>query len=136
MQAGVEHQRGSKASEPSSSSADAVIPGLQLPNHVFDGCGECFIAADENKKKAESSLYSNTGLMALTCCHDRVLFMVNLQDAGEKQYNALALIQALFDELPLQWKTGILYDIGCQLHKSVLKACFVLQYTLTSGQSY
>lgn len=135
MRVAVEYQRGLKTSDASSSSDDAVLPGLQLPNHVFDGCGERFIAADESKKKAESSLYSDTGLMALTCRHDRVIFMVNLQDAGEKQYNALALIQALFDELPPKWKVGILYDIGCQLHKSIRKAsasplCCILVWIL------
>ncbi len=64
------------------------------------------------------------GLMALVCHHDRIIFMVNLHDAGEKQYNALAIIKQLFIELPPVWNVGILYDIGCQLHKSIKKVCF------------
>lgn len=100
---------------------DLVLPGLHLPNYVFESCGSCFTAADETKKKAESLLYANTGLMALTCHHNCVISMVNLHDAGEKQYNALALIRALFDELPSDWNLGLLYNIGCQLDKSIMK---------------
>ena len=102
---------------------DAVLPGLQLPNHVFDGCSGHFFAAKESNKKADSSVFSDTGLMALVCRHDRIIFMVNLHDAGEKQYTVLAMIKQVFLELPKVWNVGILYDIGCQLHKSITKVC-------------
>ena len=62
--------------------------------------------------------------MALICMHDRVLYLANITSAGEKQYYAVALLMALFGGLPSWWKAGILYNIGCQLHRSVLKACF------------
>ena len=103
---------------------DAVIPGLQLANHIYDGCTDRFIAADESKPKAEASIFSDTGLMALTCRHDHVISLVNLHDAGEKQYNAIALIEQLFRELPEDWNVGILYDIGCQLDRSIKKVYF------------
>jgi hypothetical protein len=102
---------------------DAVLPGLELQNHIFEGCTDRFKAAKGSYEKAESSIFADTGLMSLTCRHDRVIFMVNLHDAGERQYNALALIQQLFLELPENWNVGILYDIGCQLHRSITKVC-------------
>lgn len=105
----------------SANEEDRTLPGLQIPNHVYDSCTSRFIAADESNAKAEASIFSDTGLMALVCRHDRVLFMVNLHDAGEKQYNALALINRLFLELPPTWRVGVLYDIGCQLHNSIVK---------------
>jgi hypothetical protein len=124
----VENKRHSCSDHPLADDQDAVLPGLQLPNHVFDGCNDSFFAAKESNRKADSSTFSDTGLMALVCRHDRVIFMVNLHDAGEKQHNALALIKQLFLELPEVWNVGILYDIGCQLHKSITK--------VTSFQSF
>jgi hypothetical protein len=104
---------------------DAVLPGLELQNHIFEGCTDRFKAAKGSYEKAESPIFSDTGLMSLTCRHDRVIFMVNLHDAGERQYNALALIEQLFLELPAFWNVGILYDIGCQLHRSITKVCIL-----------
>jgi len=95
--------------------------GLSMPSYVYDGCSSRFIAANESKPKAEASLFEDTGLMALTCRHDRVLFMATLTDPGERQYNALALLKALFRGLPSYWRVGVLYDIGCQVHRSMVK---------------
>ncbi|KAF9506005.1 hypothetical protein BS47DRAFT_1305820 [Hydnum rufescens UP504] len=53
--------------------------------------------------------------------HDRVLYLANITSPGEKQYYAVTLLMALFQGLPSWWKAGILYDIGCQLHRSTLK---------------
>ena len=63
--------------------------------------------------------------MSLLCRHDRVLWVVNMTSAGEKQHYALALIQRLFDHLPPNMTVGILYDIGCQLHRSCEKWGFL-----------
>jgi len=120
---------------------EEVVPGLSMPNYVYEGCSTRFTAAKESNKKAEASVFSDTGLMALTCRHDRVLFMVNLKDAGEKQYNALALLERLFKELPTNWQVGVCYDIGCQLHRSITKVplhqLIDVQYPLTySAQHY
>ena len=100
---------------------NATLNGLHLPNYVYDECTSRFVAANESQRKAEAAIFSDTGLMALTCRHDRVLFLVNLRDPGEKQYNALALLNRLFSELPVAWRVGVLYDIGCQMHKSIIK---------------
>jgi hypothetical protein len=57
-----------------------------------------FFAADEDNKKAETSVFSDTGLMAMVCRHDQVLFMANLRESGEKRYYPLA--QAAFPGAP------------------------------------
>jgi len=98
------------------------MPGLFMPNYIYSTCGAHFLAAGELNKKAEASVFEDTGLMALVCRHDRPLFMVTLQDPGERQYNVIALAKRYFKELPPQWRVGFLYDIGCQLHQSIIKA--------------
>lgn len=120
----VEKKRGNLPA--SANHEDTVLPGLKMANHVYDSCTSRFIAADESSAKAEASIFADTGLMALVCRHDQVLFMVNLHDAGEKQYNALALLKRLFTELPPTWRVGVLYDIGCQLHNSIVKVGHLL----------
>ena len=48
-----------------------------------------------------------------------------MRTAGEKQFYAIALIRKLFSHLPLAATVGVLYDIGCQLHRSALKWGFL-----------
>ncbi|KZV88479.1 hypothetical protein EXIGLDRAFT_583717, partial [Exidia glandulosa HHB12029] len=40
---------------------------------------------------------------------------------GERQHFALALLRKLASELPTTWKIGVLYDIACQLSRSIEK---------------
>lgn len=63
--------------------------------------------------------------MALLCRHDRPLFLVNMTSAGERQHYALALLEKLFQHIPTSMRIGLLYDIGCQLHRSCLKHGFL-----------
>jgi hypothetical protein len=102
---------------------DSTLPGLGLPEHIYSGCKKRFFAANEDNKKGETSVFSDTRLMAMVCHHDRILFVVNLQDSGEKRYYAHTLLKRLFQELPASWTAGILYDIGCQLHRTITKVC-------------
>ncbi|KZT31656.1 hypothetical protein SISSUDRAFT_994830 [Sistotremastrum suecicum HHB10207 ss-3] len=51
-----------------------------------------------------------------------------MTSAGEKQYYALALIKKVFEHLPDDAKIGVLYDIGCQLHRSCVKWGFLNEY--------
>ncbi|KAJ7097299.1 hypothetical protein B0H15DRAFT_763575, partial [Mycena belliarum] len=51
--------------------------------------------------------------MGLLCRHDRVLWLVNMHSAGEKQFNVIALIEQLFQEIPLDVRVGLLYDVIC-----------------------
>jgi Kyakuja-Dileera-Zisupton transposase len=101
-------------------------PGLRVPESVLNECKESFVAADSNRVKASTLFFSDTGLMALLCRHDRVLWLVNMTSAGEKQHYVLCLLQKLFQHLPPKMRIGLLYDIGCQLHRSCLVyRCFM-----------
>jgi hypothetical protein len=94
---------------------------MPVSSEVLDDCERSFTAAQESRTKASKSFFEDTGLMALLCRHDRVLFLANIQSVGEKQHYALALLNSLFQELPGDWVVGVLYDIGCQLHRSCEK---------------
>ena len=65
---------------------DFYEPDMKVPASVLDGCHESFAAADEKRRKASTNFFSDTGLMALLCRHDRVLWLVNMTSAGEKQH--------------------------------------------------
>ncbi|KAI6006266.1 hypothetical protein F5J12DRAFT_905739 [Pisolithus orientalis] len=84
---------------------------------VLKGCNESFTAADERCQKASTQFFSDTGVMALLCCHDCVIYLANMTSAGERQHYALALIKSLFGHLPDNFCIGLLYDIGCQLEQ-------------------
>jgi len=92
-----------------------------LPEEILDECERSFDAAQEKIAKASGRFYGDTGLMALVCRHDRLLWIVNLTTPGERQYYAFALIDRLFREIPDDWHVGLLYDIACQLQRSMLK---------------
>jgi len=51
-----------------------------------------------------------------------------MQSAGEKQHHALVLIETLFQHLPHHYMVGLLYDVGCQLHKSCVNWGFLSAY--------
>lgn len=108
---------------------DHLEPGMQIPASVLNDCNDSFVAADEKRQKASTQLFADTGVMALLCRHDRVLWTVNMTSAGEKQHYVLALIQRLFEHLPRDATVGILYDIGCQLHRSCEKWGFLREYS-------
>ena len=101
---------------------------MKVPASVLNECGDSFKAADEKREKASTKFFADTGLMALLCRHDRVLWLVNMTSAGEKQYYALALLQRLFEHLPPTMTVGLLYDIGCQLHRSCVKWNFLSEF--------
>ena len=92
---------------------------------VLNKCNDSFVAADKKRVKASTQFFSDTALMAMLCRHDRVLWLVNMTSAGEKQHYALSLIQKLFDHIPFSMHIGLLYDIGCQLNHSCLKFGFL-----------
>ncbi|EIW86108.1 hypothetical protein CONPUDRAFT_42338, partial [Coniophora puteana RWD-64-598 SS2] len=114
-----------KRQAPSSQDEDVIEDGMRIPSSVLDGCGESFIAADEKRSKASTQFFSDTGLMALLCRHDQVLWLVNMTSSGEKQHYALALIIELFNHLPADMNVGLLYDIGCQLERSCRNFSFI-----------
>ncbi|KAF8834234.1 hypothetical protein BDN67DRAFT_992712 [Paxillus ammoniavirescens] len=116
-------ERGWRVLRPSEDE-DRVEEGMRVPASVLDGCGESFVAADEKREKASTHFFADTGLMALLCRHDHMLWLVNMTSAGEKQHYALALIQKLMEHLPNHMRVGLLYDIGCQLERSWRKFKF------------
>ena len=113
---------------PASEAADHCEPGIKVPNSVLNLCEDSFTAADEKRVKASTQFFSDTGLMAMLCRHDRVLWLVNMTSAGEKQHYALVLLERLFDHLPSTAHVGVLYDIGCQLHRSCVKWGFLKDF--------
>ncbi|KAF8964624.1 hypothetical protein BDZ97DRAFT_1904311 [Flammula alnicola] len=48
-----------------------------------------------------------------------------MTSAGEKQHYALTLLNKLFEHIPETMRIGVLYDIGCQLHRSCEKFGFL-----------
>jgi len=104
---------------------DGYEPSMKVPTSVLDGCHESFTAADSKRVKASTQFFTDTGLMALLCRHDCVLWLVNMTSPGERQHYALALIVQLFAHLPPHMTVGLLYDIGCQLHRSCVKWNFL-----------
>jgi hypothetical protein len=101
---------------------------LLLPRSVLDGCEASFKAADEKREKASTEFFEDTALMALLCRHDRVLWVVNMHSAGEKQFAVILLIEMLFKHLQGEVRVGILYDIACMLERSCLKWGFLSRF--------
>lgn len=95
----------------------------KLDDAILDECEESFTAAQEKVTKASKNYYADTGLMAILCRHDRVLYTVNMTTPGERQHYALTLLRKVLQELPADWQVGILYDIACQLSRSIEKVC-------------
>lgn len=101
---------------------------LKVPNSVLDGCEQSFTAADENRQKASSKFFDSTALMGMLCRHDRVLWLVNMTSPGEQQHYAFVLIDTLFQNLPENYKIGVLYDVACSTHRSCIKWGFLSKY--------
>lgn len=107
---------------------DGYEYSLKVPRSVLDACEASFTAADQKREKASTQFYDDTALMALLCRHDRVLWLVNMHSAGEKQFNVWLLLETLFQHLPLDIRVGVLYDIACQLERSALRWGFLKRY--------
>ncbi|KAJ7586159.1 hypothetical protein C8J56DRAFT_1004766 [Mycena floridula] len=122
--------RGGKQGEDTSADKeeDGYDGHVKVPRSVLKECRESFKAADENREKASTQFFTDTGLMALLCRHDRVLWLVNMTSAGERQYYALVLIYMLFRHLPRQVVVGLLYDVACTLHQSLEKWGFLPEF--------
>ncbi|KAJ7507645.1 hypothetical protein B0H11DRAFT_2218486 [Mycena galericulata] len=103
-------------------------PDLLLPRSVLDGCEASFKAADEKREKASTKFFEDTGLMALLCRHDRVLWLINMHSAGEKQFNVVALVETLFQHLPPDIAVGLLYDVVCAFERSCRKWGFLSRF--------
>ncbi|KDQ13386.1 hypothetical protein BOTBODRAFT_111622 [Botryobasidium botryosum FD-172 SS1] len=123
MEVRVEQARGPKSGngKGKAKATGNVVADLTISSAILDECERSFLAAQEKVAKASKSFYSDTGLMALLCRHDRVLWLVNVTTPGERQHYAFALLYELFRHLPPTWTVGLLYNIACQLHRSMIK---------------
>ncbi|KAJ8093793.1 hypothetical protein PM082_009654 [Marasmius tenuissimus] len=101
--------------------------GLRVPGAVLDDCQASFTAADERREKGSTKYFDCTALMGLLCRHDRVLWLANMKSVGEKQFYVIVL-DLLFEHLPLDFIVGVLYDIGCTLHRSCMRHGFLEKY--------
>jgi len=95
--------------------------GLCLPEEVLKDCEVSSTTAHTSEAKASTVIYVDTGLVALVCRHDRVLWVVNMDTPGERQHYAFTLLERLFLNIPSEWHIGVLYDIACQIERSMLK---------------
>jgi hypothetical protein len=95
---------------------------------VLYGCEASFTTADAAQEKASTQFFDDTALMALLCHHDHVLWIANMQSAGEKQHYTLVLLETLFQHLPWNITVGALYNIGFQLHQTCIKWDFLNCY--------
>ena len=91
----------------------------QVPAAALDECEKSFEAADEKKAKTHGVKFDDTGLMALVCRHDIVLFLANVDTPGEQQKYGIALLERLMSLLPEQATVAVFYDIGCVLDRSL-----------------
>ena len=121
-------KKGEYAVDVADTEDDIIEPGLHVPNSCLDGCGESFVAADGERVKTPGKHFSDTGVMAGVCRHDRVIVWANMWTPGEQQFYALAIIDFVMTQLPTHWRVGILYDIGCQIHCSALKWDLILHW--------
>jgi hypothetical protein len=79
---------------------DSVERGMKVPVSILEACNDSFTAANEKQQKASMKQFADTGLMALTCRHDQVLFIANMTSVGERQCYVFALINKLFISPP------------------------------------
>jgi len=76
MKHAVEHAR-------SSTSKANTKSWATLPDDILDDCEKAFTAAQGHIAKTSNTIFADTALMALLCCHNRPLFLVNMTSAGE-----------------------------------------------------
>ena len=94
-----------------------------VPDPALDECEKSYEAANEKKDKSIGNKFDDTGLMALVCRHDIVLFLANVDTVGEQQKYSVALIKHSYSHLPEQATVAVYYDIGCVLDRSLHKVC-------------
>ena len=107
-----------------------VRTSTAVPEGALDDCKESYHAAQERADSDDNGKYASKGLMALVCRHDIPLFLCDIKSPGERQYFAIALVRKLASMLPTIATMGLLYDIGCQLDRSIALVSVELSSTL------
>jgi hypothetical protein len=90
-----------------------------MSDEAVESCLKSHEAADGTREKANTDIFDDTGLMALTCRHDIPLFYANIDTPGEQQKYGIALLKHLFQLLPPNATVSALYDVGCVLDRSL-----------------
>ncbi|KAH9813942.1 hypothetical protein DFH28DRAFT_895812, partial [Melampsora americana] len=82
-------------------------------------------AANDTQGRQTWRACDETGLMGMACRHDNLLKFINIVQCGERGYYPLAMIdwilQSTTDNNGNVPRFGVLYDIGCNLEKSIIK---------------
>ncbi|KAH9820113.1 hypothetical protein DFH28DRAFT_1121923 [Melampsora americana] len=92
---------------------------------VIDPCSAQHTTANDTRGRQTWRGCDETGLMGMACRHDHLLKFINLVQTGERGYYPLAMMDWILrktvkhDHDSPQF--GILYDIGCNMEKSILK---------------
>lgn len=121
----IEAQRPRRYSKKSSTALDAAL----------DECERVYTAADGCKVKTNADIFDDTGLMALVCRHDILIFFANIDTPGEQQKFAISLIEKLFEHLPPSASVTVLYDVGCVLDQSIcLVRCIIIIHQAKNTQ--
>ncbi|KAH9808041.1 hypothetical protein DFH28DRAFT_911528 [Melampsora americana] len=94
---------------------------------VIDPCSAQHTAANDTRGRQTWRGCDETGLMGMACRHDHLLKFINLVQSGERGYYPLAMLDWILrktvkgdNDVP---RFGILYDIGCNMEKSIIKVC-------------
>ncbi|PLW39434.1 hypothetical protein PCASD_07986 [Puccinia coronata f. sp. avenae] len=89
------------------------------PPAKADRCTDAHKAADDKKNESTWQGCDDTGLMGCCCRHDAAVYMGNIYRSGELRSLPLGLIVQLLSECEPERQIGVLYDIGCSLHKFI-----------------
>ncbi|KAH9823012.1 hypothetical protein DFH28DRAFT_880426 [Melampsora americana] len=104
---------------------ERLLAGQGEEAGVPDPCTEAHTTANYVRGKHHFEAMDDSGLIGMACRHNHVLKFINLVQSGEKSHNALALIQWLLDlfkdEREEETSLGVLYNIGCNLDKTIEK---------------
>ncbi|OAV86997.1 hypothetical protein PTTG_02018 [Puccinia triticina 1-1 BBBD Race 1] len=90
----------------------------------LDRCTQQHTAADDVRNGQTWKECDETGLFGMACRHDQMLRMINIVQSGEKAYYPMTMINNLITktkQCPERQKLGILYDIGCNIEKGIIR---------------
>ncbi|KAI6104219.1 hypothetical protein F5141DRAFT_979033, partial [Pisolithus sp. B1] len=73
MECEVDGRRGQASKRNPGDEGEVFGEGMKITTLVLKGCNESFTVADERHQKASTQFFSDTGVMALLCCHDHVI---------------------------------------------------------------
>lgn len=107
--------------EPKNNRGIAAQPVVE----VIDPCSAQHTAANDSRGRQTWRGCDETGLMGLACRHDHLLKFINIVQSGERGYYPLAMLDwVLRSTVHPERETprfGILYDIGCNMEKGIIK---------------